>query len=93
MHTYIQTYRYTNGDLYEGDFKNDLKDGFGQLKYHSGAIFSGMYLEDKRFGRGMYKYERPNLTVCTILLTKYSVFFPLKGIQVEMFMTEIGKMA
>jgi len=50
-------FKYTNGDVYEGEFRNDLKEGVGRLRYHSGAVFEGEYVQDRRSGRGMYVYS------------------------------------
>lgn len=37
---------------YEGEYENDLKDGFGVYKWKSGNIYRGRYKEDLRHGYG-----------------------------------------
>lgn len=37
---------------YEGEYENDLKDGFGVYKWKSGNIYKGRYKEDLRHGYG-----------------------------------------
>lgn len=32
-------YRYKDGDVYEGDFVRDLKEGKGRIIYASGSLF------------------------------------------------------
>ena len=34
-------YTFSNGKTYEGEFKNDLKEGFGVFKWPDGRIYSG----------------------------------------------------
>ncbi len=31
--------KYVNGDVYEGEFKNDLRHGRGLHKYHTGHVY------------------------------------------------------
>jgi len=48
-----------NGLVYEGEFKNDFKDGYG-IEYHKGRItYAGMFEEDEKNGFGKsYKYNK-----------------------------------
>jgi hypothetical protein len=39
---------YQNGDIYEGEWKNGLKDGSGIYKYYNGDKYSGCWNEDKK---------------------------------------------
>jgi hypothetical protein len=32
---------YSYGDIYEGEWKNGLKSGYGELKYADGSIYEG----------------------------------------------------
>lgn len=43
-----------NGDIYEGEFKNDKRDGYGVFKWHDGRIFKGSWKEGKQHGEGVY---------------------------------------
>jgi hypothetical protein len=39
--------KYKNGDLYEGEFKNGLKDGQGKYKFQSTKkVYSGTFKND-----------------------------------------------
>lgn len=44
---------YENGDRYEGDVENGLRDGFGVLFYVDGGSFSGQWLKNEKDGWGM----------------------------------------
>jgi len=37
-------YRYENGDFYEGEFKNGLKEGRGRYLYSSGSVYEGYFI-------------------------------------------------
>lgn len=39
---------------YEGDFKNDSKNGIGTLYIHNGDIFFGEFKSDEINGKGSY---------------------------------------
>jgi hypothetical protein len=39
---------FLNGEVYEGNFKDDLKHGKGILKYTSGNFFEGEWEFDKK---------------------------------------------
>ena len=46
-------YIYENGDYYEGEWKNYLRNGKGRLYYKNGKIkYSGDWVNDKREGKG-----------------------------------------
>lgn len=38
--------------MFEGDYKNDKKDGRGVFTWASGNIYKGEYIEDERCGNG-----------------------------------------
>ncbi len=40
------TMRYANGDLFEGEWANDMKNGPGVYYYAQGAVYEGMWQED-----------------------------------------------
>ena len=53
---------YNNGDKYEGEFKNDLRDGYwiyfyGNEKYKD-DVYIGYWKEGKFEGKGIYYYNR-----------------------------------
>lgn len=47
---------YPDGSRYEGDWKNDLKHGFGAYYYPNGDIYEGAWFKGKRHGLGTYFY-------------------------------------
>lgn len=55
-------HRYPNGDLYEGFFKDGLKDGHGILKegkfLSSSCIYVGQWCQNKRQGYGVLDNEK-----------------------------------
>jgi hypothetical protein len=36
-------WKYSNGTIYEGEFKNDFKNGKGREKYKTGEMFEGIF--------------------------------------------------
>ena len=45
---------YFNGDLYEGKWENDKKNGIGRLEYASLGVYCGELVEDKKAGKGRF---------------------------------------
>jgi len=45
---------YLNGDLYVGLFKNNKKNGCGEMRYHDGSTYDGRWLDDLRHGSGTF---------------------------------------
>ena len=41
-----------NNNIYEGDYFNDKKHGFGVFTWASGNIYKGDYKDDERNGNG-----------------------------------------
>jgi len=41
-----------NGDVYKGEWKNDLKNGKGLLTYSNGDTYEGDWLNDEKNGQG-----------------------------------------
>ena len=52
---------YTNGDIYDGESRNGLKNGYGIiyynlkgiLQYRNGDVYDGDWEEDKKTGKGI----------------------------------------
>ena len=40
--------------FYEGDFKNDSKDGYGKIQLTNGEVFEGRFIDDAIEGEGAY---------------------------------------
>jgi hypothetical protein len=39
-----------NCNIYEGKYKNDLKDGLGKFTWASGNVYIGRFINDERIG-------------------------------------------
>ena len=46
--------KWKNGDIYEGNYKEDKKCGFGRYCSASGEKFEGKWIDGKRSGKGKY---------------------------------------
>ena len=44
------------GNKYEGEWKNNLKDGIGKMTFGTEAEYTGHFTQGKRSGEGVYKY-------------------------------------
>ena len=44
---------YFNGDLFEGKWENDKKNGIGRLEFAQG-VYCGELVEDKKVGKGRF---------------------------------------
>ena len=52
----LGVYLYSNGDVYNGMFKNGMKHGRGTYKYANGEEFVGKYKENMKNEKGKFKY-------------------------------------
>jgi len=41
---------YSDGSLYDGTWKSDVKDGTGKVVYSSGLVFEGLFADGVRYG-------------------------------------------
>ena len=48
---------YTNGRIYEGEWKNNAKEGKGYEKFSNCSVYDGTYLKGKPHGYGKYEWE------------------------------------
>jgi len=46
-----------NGGVYEGEFRNDLKDGLGKKTFADKSVYIGEWKEDKKNGKGICSWE------------------------------------
>lgn len=46
-------YTFKNGDIYEGEWKQNNYHGKGTLLYHDGTYFKGLWKNDLKHGQGM----------------------------------------
>ena len=49
-------FQWANGERYEGEYRDDKKEGMGVYTWPSGARYEGQYLENKRHGKGTYLF-------------------------------------
>ena len=49
--------KYKDNRLYEGEWKNDLREGRGYEKYGNGNIYVGMFSKGKANGKGVYTWK------------------------------------
>lgn len=43
--------------MYEGEFKNGLKNGQGKYKYATGDTYEGTFLNDLKHGQGKMEFQ------------------------------------
>ena len=51
------SWRYHNGDVYVGNWKDNQQHGFGQYTYRDGGVFDGEFFYGKKHNRGTYTYR------------------------------------
>ena len=54
-------YAYDNGDLYQGEWRKNLKDGRGVYTFKSGAIYAGEWRRGQQHGLGLRKMRDGSL--------------------------------
>jgi hypothetical protein len=47
---------YTNGDIYEGSWKNDVRDGKGKIIFENKSSYDGTWSDDTMNGHGIFTY-------------------------------------
>ena len=45
-------FQFPNGNVYKGEFRDDMKDGHGDLFYSNGEHYEGQWANDKAHGKG-----------------------------------------
>jgi len=50
------TYRFADGNVYEGEWKGDKKEGNGTHRYADGDVYHGEWKRDEKDGIGTYRY-------------------------------------
>lgn len=51
------TYKWTEGDVYEGQWKDGKMNGQGTYKYPDGGVYVGQYKNNIQNGQGTFKYS------------------------------------
>ena len=58
-------YKWKNGSIYQGEFKEGLKHGYGEWKKVQNSTkcnhFEGYYMFDKKNGHGQFTWESGNI--------------------------------
>jgi hypothetical protein len=54
---------YTNGDKYEGEVINGIREGYGTYYYHNGDKYEGWWQNNKKHGMGTLFYKDGNLYI------------------------------
>lgn len=54
--TGVGTYVWNNGDIYEGEFKDDLMHGTGKLYIVENGTYEGEFVEGKKSGEGTFNF-------------------------------------
>jgi hypothetical protein len=49
-------YIHVDGTRYEGQWKDDLQDGFGTEIWPDGSRYEGLYVKGKKHGQGTYTW-------------------------------------
>ena len=49
--------KFENGDVYNGQWWEGQKSGFGIYQYHGGEIYEGCWMEDMRQGKGRFLFQ------------------------------------
>lgn len=55
----VGTLSYMNGEKYEGDWKEDRKEGVGKWYYTNGCYYDGEWKNDSMNGRGRLENSKP----------------------------------
>ena len=53
--------KYYNKDLYEGEYKDEKREGYGKYIYENGEYYIGEWLKDKMHGKGILYYNIGNI--------------------------------
>ena len=48
----------TTKSIYEGEFKNDMKEGYGIEKFNDGSVYKGYYSQDMKQGQGILTLKK-----------------------------------
>ena len=58
MRLYVTLHRFTwaNGDVFEGHWMSDVREGDGKIAYAGGDAYEGEWHSDMRWGKGVQKY-------------------------------------
>lgn len=46
-----------SGDVYDGEWRHGVRQGYGRMKYAGGDVFEGWFQQDQKHGRGTYQWR------------------------------------
>ena len=46
--------KYNNNEIYKGEFKNNLREGYGTINFGNNIFYTGQWSNDKKNGKGYY---------------------------------------
>ena len=49
-------YKYSNGDVFEGNYENGVKHGYGKMTWSNGDVYEGNWQNDDLHGYGKYTW-------------------------------------
>ena len=58
---------FANGNVYEGDFSNDLMNGRGLMRYKNGDEYLGQFKNDIRHGKGTMKKKYSGMATVVVV--------------------------
>ena len=51
-------YKFRNGDIYEGDYKNGERTGEGVFTFANGDVYKGSFLKGEQSGQGTFIWKK-----------------------------------
>ena len=57
------TYKYSDGGVYVGQWKDGKMNGQGTLKFKNGDVYIGQFKDDKHNGKGTYKFKNGDVYI------------------------------
>jgi len=54
----IGVYKSKNGDVYEGEYRLNKRDGYGIKKWASGCSYKGYWTKDLMHGQGLFRWSK-----------------------------------
>jgi len=60
-------YTWSHGAVYDGDWKDDIKNGEGKSTYPDGIVYEGDFKDDKKNGMGKDELCDDNVILSTML--------------------------
>ena len=52
---------YADGSIYTGDVVDDVREGYGEMRFDNGDVYSGEWKNDTMTGQGKLKYHEGNI--------------------------------